>query len=160
MKIALLGTRGIPARYGGFETFADEISKELTSRGHSVTVYGRRPFFTASTLPSSIDGVGVRITPTIMHKYLETPLHALTSFLDLFTKKFDVVLLCNAANSPFAWLGRLRGLPIAINVDGVERRRSKWNALGRIWYRLGELSSVLFGSAVVSDAHVIADYYR
>lgn len=160
LKIALLGTRGIPARYGGFETFAEELSRILVQRGHSVTVYGRRRFFSDGVVDGVYEGVGTINTPTIMHKYLETPLHAATSFLDLWRRNFDVVLLCNAANSPFAWLGRLRGLPIAINVDGIERRRSKWNALGRLWYRLGELSSVLFGTVVVSDAQVIARYYH
>ncbi|MCB0333566.1 MAG: glycosyltransferase, partial [Bdellovibrionales bacterium] len=105
-------------------------------------------------------GVTVRFTPTVMQKYLETPLHALTSFLDLFRRQCDVVLLCNAANSPFAWLGRLRGLPVCINVDGIERKRAKWNALGRMWYRLGELCSVLFATKVIADAEVIAEYYR
>jgi glycosyltransferase involved in cell wall biosynthesis len=160
LKIALLGTRGIPARYGGFETFAEELARILVRRGHAVTVYGRRAFFGGSDAPQAVDGVGVRLTPTIRHKYLETPLHAASSFLDLFRRDFDLVLLCNAANSPCAWLGRLRGLPIAINVDGIERRRSKWNAAGRLWYRLGELCSVLFATRIVSDADVIARYYR
>lgn len=160
LRIALLGTRGIPARYGGFETFAEELSRILVARGHAVTVYGRRALFDPVGSTEAVHGVEVRVTPTIMHKYLETPLHAVTSFLDLFRRRFDVVLLCNAANSPFAWLGRLRGMPIAINVDGIERRRSKWNAAGRLWYRLGELSSVLFATRIVSDAEVIARYYR
>jgi glycosyltransferase involved in cell wall biosynthesis len=155
-----MGTRGVPARYGGFETFAEELSTRLVARGHAVTVYARRKFF-ATCPPVTYRGVSVVATPTLMHKYTETPLHALTSFLDLFRRRhFDVVLLCNAANSPFAFLVRLRGLPLLINVDGIERRRAKWNALGRLWYRLGELASVAFASRIVADAEVIAAYYR
>ncbi|MBN8549506.1 MAG: glycosyltransferase [Deltaproteobacteria bacterium] len=160
MRVAILGTRGIPACYGGFETFAEEISTRLVQRGHAVTVYGRHPFFRRPKLESPYRGVTLRSSPTIMHKYLETPLHALTSFLDLWTQQFDTVLLCNAANSPFGWLVRLRGLPLYINVDGIERRRSKWNSLGRLWYKLGERASVCFATKVVSDAEVIAAYYR
>jgi glycosyltransferase involved in cell wall biosynthesis len=160
LKVAILGTRGIPARYGGFETFAEEISTRLVARGHEVTVYGRHPFFKREPLNSPYRGVSLLSCPTVMHKYLETPLHALTSFLDLFRRRFDAVLLCNAANSPFAWLVRLRGLPLYINVDGIERRRSKWNSLGRLWYKLGERCSVWFATRVVSDAEVIAQYYR
>ncbi len=159
LHISLLGTRGIPARYGGFETFAEELSTLLVSRGYKVTVYARRSFGEQKS-DEEYRGVTVRYTPTIMQKYLETPLHALTSFLDLFRRRCDVVLLCNAANSPFAWLGRLRGLPVLINVDGIERKRAKWNAVGRMWYRLGELCSVLFATKVIADAQVIADYYR
>lgn len=160
LRIALLGTRGIPAAYGGFETFAEEISTRLVARGHSVTVYCRHPFWGDRTAPENYRGVSLISSPTVMHKYLETPLHALTSFLDLWRRKFDVVLLCNAANSPFAWLVRLRGLPLYINVDGIERKRSKWNSLGRLWYKLGERCSVWFATRVVADAEVIADYYR
>ena len=160
LRIVVLGTRGIPARYGGFETFAEEISTRLVQRGHEVTVYGRRRFGEPSLAETTYRGVKCRVVPTVMHKYLETPLHALMSFLDLFRVKFDVALLCNAANSPFAWLPRLRGLPLAINVDGIERERSKWNSLGKAWYKLGEQTSVWFGSRIIADAKVIAEYYR
>lgn len=159
-KLALLGTRGIPAAYGGFETFAEELATRLVVRGHAVTVYGRRKFFDSSKTEAEYLGVKTRNTPTLMHKYLETPLHSLTSFIDLYRRRFDLVLLCNAANSPFAFLGRLRGLPVLINVDGIERKRSKWNFLGRLWYRLGELCSVLFANKIIADADVIAEYYR
>lgn len=160
LTIALLGTRGIPARYGGFETFAEELATRLVARGHTVTVYARRRFFEQRE-PLTYRGVRVVTTPTLMHKYTETPVHALTSFLDLFRRpRPDVALLCNAANSPFAFLIRLRGIPLIINVDGIERRRAKWNGFGRLWYRLGELASVLCADRIVADAHVIADYYR
>ncbi|MCB0360548.1 MAG: glycosyltransferase, partial [Bdellovibrionales bacterium] len=93
-------------------------------------------------------------------KYLETPVHSLLSFLDLCVRPVDVVLLCNAANSPFAWIPRLRGMPVAINVDGIERKRAKWNSLGKAWYRLGERCSTWFASEVIADADVIAEYYQ
>ena len=159
MRIAILGTRGIPARYGGFETFAEELSARLAQRGHEVTVYGRRPFWRRFAGPAWYRGVQLRHTVTVMHKYLETPLHALTSFIDLFFRRADAVLLCNAANSPFAWLSRLQRIPLLINVDGIERRRAKWNMLGRLWYRLGERCSVWFADFVVADADAIAAYY-
>ena len=160
LSIAILGTRGIPARYGGFETFAQELSTRLVKKGHKVVVYGRRKFGALDSDAREFDGVALRRTPTVMHKYLETPLHALTSFVDLFFRRVDVVLLCNAANSPLAWIGRVRGFPVLINVDGIERNRGKWNALGKLWYRLGEFCSVLFATRVIADAEVIAQYYR
>ena len=155
-----MGTRGIPARYGGFETFAEQLATRLVARGHAVTVYGRRGFLEPKSPDQSCRGVTVRITPTFRHKYLETPVHALTSFLDLFRRSFDVVLLCNAANSPCAFLVKLRKLPLLINVDGIERNRTKWNLLGKAWYLLGEKASVLFATRVIADAKVIADYYE
>jgi glycosyltransferase involved in cell wall biosynthesis len=165
LRIALLGTRGIPANYGGFETFVDELSRILAERGHEVTVYGRRFFGNDDTQqpPVSLCGSVRSIrTLTIAHKYLETPCHAITSNIDLWLRRdeFDCALLCNAANSPFAWMIRLAGIPLAINVDGIERKRAKWNAVGRLWYRLGEYASTLFAHRVVGDAQVICDYYQ
>lgn len=160
LKIAILGTRGIPASYGGFETFAEELGKRLTDQGHAVTVYGRRFWKDGKPTNELINNINVRRIFSIRHKYLETPIHALLSCLDWRLGQFDLVLLCNAANSPFAWLPRVRGIPVVINVDGIERRRAKWNLLGRLWYRLGEMTSVWFASRIVADANVIADYYQ
>lgn len=160
LRIALLGTRGIPARYGGFETFVEQLSQRLVARGHSVIVYGRTSFFSWWGAQERVHGAERRVAPTIFHKYLETPIHALTSFLDLFTQRYDVALLCNAANAPFAFLLKVRGKPLLINVDGIERNRSKWNALGKAWYLLGERCAIWWATRVVSDAEVIADYYR
>lgn len=160
LRVALLGTRGIPARYGGFETFAEQLSKRLVARGHEVLVYGRCAFGEKWGERESIDGVRRRVTPTIFHKYLETPLHALTSFLDVLFQKVDAVLVCNAANSPLAPILLLKRVPILINVDGIERNRAKWNSFGKAWYRLGEWCSVRLATRVVSDADVIAQYYQ
>jgi glycosyltransferase involved in cell wall biosynthesis len=159
-KIALLGTRGIPARYGGFETFAEQLSTRLVMRGHEVVVYGRCGFFSRWGKRESINGVERRETPTIFHKYLETPLHALTSFLDLLVRRVDAIILCNAANSPFAPLLLCKRVPLMINVDGIERNRAKWNSFGKAWYRLGEYCSVKMATRLVSDAEVIAEYYQ
>lgn len=158
LKIALLGTRGIPARYGGFETFAQELSTRLAERGHDVTVYGRTKLFSRER--DNFQKVKIVRTGTIYQKYLETPVHAFTSNLHAMFQGYDVAIICNAANSPFAWMLRLVGVPIAINVDGIERKRSKWSLIGKLWYRLGEISSVLFASKIIADAEVIADYYR
>ena len=131
----------------------------MVARGHAVTVYKRHAFREKVEIESNYKGVRIISSPTIMKKYLETPLHAFFSFLDLFKRDFDVILLCNAANSPFAWLARLAKVPIAINVDGIERNRAKWNLLGRLWYSLGERCSIWFANRVVADAQVISDYY-
>ncbi len=155
MRIAILGTRGIPARYGGFETFAEELSRRLVLRGHEVTVYCRQPDTPAQYL-------GVRLTnlPTIRHKYLDTVVHTAVSTLHLLTVRADVALFCNAANAIFTGLPRLAGIRVAINVDGLERKRKKWNRLGQLWYAMGERFSVWFPNAVITDAAEIEIYYR
>lgn len=155
MRIAVVGTRGIPARYGGFETFAEELSTRLVARGHQVTVYGRRRH------PGNLyRGVRLVYLPAVRHKYLETISHTLLATLHLVTHRPQVALYCNAANALFTGLARAAGVPVALNVDGLERKRKKWNSLGRAWYRLSERLSTLLPNAVVSDAAAIAAYYQ
>lgn len=156
MRLAILGTRGIPANYGGFETFAEELSRRLAARGHDVTVYCRNRHS-----EKSYEGVDLQYLPTFRHKYFDTVVHTFLSTLHLLThRRRDAVLYCNAANAVFTWLPRIFGVPVALNVDGLERKRRKWNALGRAWYRLSEWLSTFFPTVVVSDAVSIKHYYR
>ena len=154
MKIALAGTRGIPASYGGFETFAEELSSRLVRRGHKVTVYCRQKYSEPTYL-----GVDLVHLPTIRHKYLDTIVHTLLSTLHLVMHRQDAALYCNAANAVFTLAPRLVGVPVALNVDGLERKRKKWNMLARAWYLLSERLATLFPTEVVTDAVAIQDYY-
>jgi glycosyltransferase involved in cell wall biosynthesis len=157
MRIALLGTRGIPANYGGFETFAEQLSVRLAARGHAVTVYCRSN--NVGKVGRLYRGVRLVVLPTIPHKYFDTLAHTFFSTLHLALRRVDVVLYCNGANAIFTPLPRVLGMPTALNVDGLERQRRKWNALARGWYRVSERLSTWFPSAVVSDARVIQQYY-
>lgn len=157
LRIAILGTRGIPANYGGFETFAEELSIRLVERGHFVTVYCR---------PNNIQyndkeyhGVKLVILPSISHKYFDTVFHTFLSMLHIFLLKYDLILMCNAANSPFCLLPRLFGKKVLLNVDGEEKKRKKWNVYGRMYYRLCENLAVWFPSAIISDSLTIQQYY-
>jgi glycosyltransferase involved in cell wall biosynthesis len=155
MRIAILGTRGIPANYGGFETFAEELATRLALVGNSVTVYCReRP------PESPWRGVELRYLPTIRHKYLDTLAHTFLSTVHLLFHRVDVALYCNAANAIFTPLPRMAGIAIALNVDGIERKRKKWNRLAKIWYLVSERLATILPTAVVTDAQAIADYYR
>src|SRR5690349_14211343 len=116
MRIAILGTRGIPARYGGFETFAEELSTRLAARGHQVSVYCRERH-----AARVYRGVQVRYLPSIRHKYVDTLAHTFFSTLHLLRHRADVALYCNGANALFTPLPRLFGIPAALNVDGLER---------------------------------------
>jgi len=157
LKIAILGTRGIPANYGGFETFAEECGAGLAARGHEVVVYGRSHYIPRG-LRSHRD-VRLVVLPTLRWKYADTLVHTFLSVLHALFQHFDVILICNAANSVYAWLPRLFGIPVAVNVDGVERRRQKWNAAGKSYYWLAEHFSLWFPNVIVTDARVIENYY-
>ncbi len=158
MRIAIIGTRGIPANYGGVETPAEQLSLRLAERGHEVTVYCRSAY---ASHPNGhvYRGVKLAVLPTIRHKYFDTVIHSLVSTLHALPKRFDVILVCNAANTLVTFMPRLFGTPVAVNVDGLERKRKKWNALGRAWYRLSERLSTFLPSAIITDAETIKTYY-
>jgi len=158
MKIAILGTRGIPANYGGFETFAEELSWRLVQRGHQVTVYGRTNNIRYQG--SVYKGVRLVLLPTIPHKYFDTVAHTFISVCHVFTRGVDVVLICNSANSIFSFIPRLAGQKTVMNVDGLEWKRGKWNALGKAYLRLAEWLSTILPTAIVTDARSIQEYYR
>lgn len=155
MNFAILGTRGIPARYGGFETFAEELSTRLVERGHRVTVYCRERH-----PEKNYRGVELQYCPTIRHKYFDTIAHTFFSTLHAAPRGYDAVLYCNAANAVFTWIPRLFGAAVALNVDGLERHRKKWNGAAKAWYRVSEWLATWMPNAVVTDAAHIAEYYR
>jgi glycosyltransferase involved in cell wall biosynthesis len=157
MKLAILGTRGIPANYGGFETFAEELSTRLAARGHNVTVYGRSNNVRYSE--RSYKGVKLAILPTIGTKYLDTVTHTFLSVFHALPKRFDAILICNAANAVFGLVPRLAGTAVALNVDGIERLRKKWGPAGRAFYRISEQLATAIPNAIITDAKVIQDYY-
>lgn len=155
MRIAILGTRGIPAHYGGFETFAEELSIRLVERGHQVSVYCRER-------PAELRwrGVDLRYLPALRHKYLETLHHTFFSTLDLFSNHHDIALYCNAANAIFTPLARMAGSAVALNVDGLERQRKKWNFFARSWYLMSEALATFCPNEIITDAERIRDYYQ
>ncbi|HEY2379792.1 MAG TPA: DUF1972 domain-containing protein [Terriglobia bacterium] len=157
MRLAILGTRGIPANYGGFETFAEELATRLAARGHDVTVYCRSNNIRYPD--KTYKGVRLTILPTIGTKHLDTVAHTFLSVLHALPRRFDCILMCNAANAIFCVISRLGGTSVALNVDGIERLRKKWGPAGRAYYRLSERLATLIPNVVVTDANVIRDYY-
>lgn len=157
MRLAVVGIRGIPANYGGFETFAEHLAPELAARGHDVTVYGRSHFVNCPS--GEYRGVRIVTLPTIRTKHLDTPVHTLVSCLHALGQHYDVVLACNAANALFLAILRIAGVPVVLNVDGIERLRKKWGRAGKAWYWVSEFLATKIPSAIVADAGVVQKYY-
>ncbi len=157
MKIAIVGTRGIPNRYGGFERFAEQVSSRFADHGHDVTVYCRRAF----TTPSDEYDRRVKrvIVPSLHQKHLDTWVSTFFASLHAAFCRYDVILFCNVANAPFTWIPRLFGTPAVLNVDGLDRKRSKWNWLGAQVLHLCEWISSFSPNRLVTDAKAIHDYY-
>lgn len=157
LTIAMVGTRGVPAAYGGFETAIEEVGRRLADRGHDVVVYTR------GSERREKEYLGMRVVhlPAVPVKQVETLSHTGLSALHLmFRRRPDATFVFNAANSPFLPLLRLRRAPVALHMDGLEWRRSKWGPRGKAYYRWAEQFGVRTADALIADAPGIADYYR
>ncbi len=158
MRVAILGTRGLPASYSGFETLAEELASRLVDRGHEVTVYTRRHHAVPGL--ETFRGARIRVRPALRLKVAETLSHTFLSCLDASSRVFDAVLVCNAANAPLLPILHARGLRAALNVDGLERNRRKWGPLGKAYYRMCEALAARWADTLVTDAEVMRRYYR
>lgn len=159
LRIAILGTRGVPAHYGGFETCAEEAGRRLVERGHRVVVYCR--LADDESAPAT-HHLGMRLVhrPAMRRRSLETLSHTGASVLHLVAHGADVAIMFNAANGPWLPLLRAARIPVATQVDGLEWQRAKWGGVGQRYYRTAESLSVRWSDAVIADAEGIADYYR
>ena len=158
LRIAMVGTRGVPARYGGFETAVEEIGRRLVGRGHEVTVYCRR----GNDPDAPTEHLGMRLVtlPALRRRSLETLSHTGLSVAHLMRHRPDVAFVFNAANAPWLPIVRLARVPVATHVDGLEWRRAKWGPAGRRYYRLVESLAVRASDAIIADAEGIRRYYR
>ena len=158
MRIAITGIRGIPGRYGGFETFVEHLAPALVGAGHEVLVVNR-PHYRLSA--PTYKGVDIVTLPTVHNKFLDTFVHTWLALMFITARRnpVDIVLVCNVGNSPVAWLPRIRGIPVVLNVDGLEWQRKKWPAVAKWYLRHCEWIATHTATRVVTDARVIQRYY-
>ena len=157
LRVALLGSRGVPGRYGGYETLCQELAPRLVARGFEVTVYGRAHYVSARR--RSFRGARLVVLPTLRTKHLDTPAHTLLACLHAAAERYDAALVVNTANAIFLPLLECAGVPTVLNVDGIEKRRAKWGRFGRAVYALSERLATTLPSALVTDAEVIRRHY-
>lgn len=156
MKLAILGTRGIPARYGGFETFAEEIASRLATHGVDVTVF-------CPSKDARKDEVyrGVRLA---FVKYpAESKFSEVLWDVKCFwaaRRGFDVVYMLGVGASFGAWIPRLAGAKVWINSDGLEWKRTKWSPAQRLYLAVAEALGLALASRIIADSPAIKDYLR
>ena len=157
MKIAMLGTRGVPASYSGFETCVEELGSRLVQRGHEVTVYCR-PHHVIYPEPT-YKGMRLVKLPTIANKYLDTIVHSFLCSLHALTQGYDIALYFIAGNSLVTWIPRLVGQVTVLNVDGLDWKRQKWSIWAKAYIRFAERMAKYLPTAVVTDSRVVQRYY-
>jgi glycosyltransferase involved in cell wall biosynthesis len=158
MKIAFLGSRGIPRCYSGFETFVEEVACRLAMRSHDVTVYNRTPFnkYTGSTFK----GVKIKRIPTIQAKGTDTLVHSALCTAHTLLSRFDIVYYCGVGSSIFSLPAKIRGAKTVVNVDGADWERAKWGLIGKTWLRWSERMAAVLADSVIADHPIIKDRYK
>jgi len=158
LRIAFLGSRGIPARYSGFETFYEQLAVRLVKRGHDVTVYNRSHFL--PDVRGEYQGVRIVSLPSIQTKHLDTISHCFLSTLHALVKRYDIAYYCIVGNSPLVWMPRVVGTKVLLNVDGEDWAREKWSGFARWYQRWCEKVATRTATRIISDARVIQRRYH
>ncbi|GAB4247553.1 MAG: hypothetical protein OHK005_13810 [Candidatus Methylacidiphilales bacterium] len=157
-SVLFIGSRGVPARYSGFEKAVQEIGARLVERGYEVTVFNRPQFY--PDRPTEFRGMKLVYLPTVPSKSLETIVHTLLSLLNAWFRREDIIYLCGVGNAPLAFLGQLVGRKVLINVDGADYQRRKWGKLARWWLQFSEQWAVFCQYQLVADNEEIVARYR
>ncbi len=157
MKIAMLGTRGVPANYSGFETCVEQLGQRLVERGHEVTVYCRSHHIDYDG--DTYKGMRLIKLPTVANKYLDTIVHSFISSLHALFQRYDIALYFIAGNSPVTWIPRVVGTKTIINVDGLDWKREKWPEFAKKYIQFAEYLATKLPNNYVTDSRVVENYY-
>ena len=157
IKISIIGTRGYPYVYSGYETFVKQLSERLVIKDCHVTVYCHKGLF--KIRQKEIKGIKLVYVPTIETKILSQPIHSFLSIIHACFSNTDVVLVVNSANGPFGLLTKLFKVPTAINVDGLEWLRPKWKGLGSIYFKWASKMATLFYDQIINDSDEMRKVY-
>ncbi|MDR0931941.1 MAG: DUF1972 domain-containing protein [Victivallales bacterium] len=156
-KLAIIGTVGIPACYGGFESLAQQLAIKLCDK-FDITVYCQKSAFKQH--PAKIGKINLKYLP-LNANGKESVFYDIYSIFDAL-RYADTLLILGVGGAPLFPLLRLFGCSkkIVINIDGVEHRRNKWSKIARVYLRFAESCAVRYADEVVADNQVIVDYVR
>ena len=158
LKIAIIGSRGYPYVYSGYETLVKELAERLVNSGHHVRVYCHSSLF--SKKHKFVNGIELIYTPSIETKFLSQFTNSFFSFIHVCFSKNDVVFVVNSANGPFGLLTKLFRKKTCINVDGLEWLRPKWKGLGSVYFRFASRLATIFFDEIISDSNEMNKLYR
>lgn len=153
-SVAIIGTRGYPSYYGGFETAVRKLAPYLADEGWDVIVYGRKGA-TKDDDPERDARIRTVVTGGVESKSLSTLSYGLTASLHALKDKPDVALVMNVANGYFLPLLKMRGIKTLVNVDGIEWDRAKWGRLAKFVFKMGAKFTARFADNLVFDSREI-----
>lgn len=158
-RVAIIGTRGYPSYYGGFETAVRHLAPHFADAGWEVTVYGR-PGQERADDPALDSRIIRRTTRGAESKSLSTLTFGLTATVDALRRRPDAALVMNCANGFWLPLLRAAGIRTIVNVDGLEWQRAKWGRLARAVFRAGAWCTARFADQLIFDAEAIGRYWE
>jgi glycosyltransferase involved in cell wall biosynthesis len=156
LRIAFIGTRGVPASYSGFETCVEQVGRRMAERGHDVTVFCRTTHYGRNRLESHL-GMKLVYVPAIPQKHLETLSHTALSILRL--ARSTAIVCMGVGNAPLVKMLEVVGRRTVFNVDGTDWQRDKWGAFARWYLRSSENLAARGRSIIIADAKAVQDYY-
>jgi glycosyltransferase involved in cell wall biosynthesis len=158
LKVACIGSRGLPSNYSGLERACEGLYSALVQRGHDITVYCRPECAWYSS--PSYRGIRLRHAPAIRSTQLETLSHVAASLAHaLRSNLYDVVHLHALAPSVFSRLCRARGIPTLATVHGLDWQRAKWNGIGSKVLQFAERSMVRNVDRILVVSRDLQQYY-
>lgn len=158
-SVHILGTRGYPSYYGGFETAVRHLVPFLVKNGWETIVYGRPGMIRHRSDIQCIEGVS-KLTRGVDNFRFSTISYGFTSTIAAARDKPDVVLIMNVANCIWLPLLRIRKIPTVVNVDGIEWKREKWGFLAKVIFLLGAKLTAKLADAVITDSKGIQSYWE
>lgn len=157
MKIAIIGSRGYPVVYSGYETFVSNVAPRLISKGIEVHVYCHANLF--SQKPRKLNGIQLHYMPVIASKTLSQLSNSFCSTIHALFYGFDIILYVNVANGLFGGITKIFGVKTAINVDGLEWLRPKWKGIGSKIFYLSAKLATRWMSSIITDADEMRKIY-
>ena len=153
-SFAILGSRGYPSTYGGYETLVRRLAPYIRDHGHVISVYGRGSI--GRTASREIDGILTIEPRCVDRKSLSTVTSGLSSALDARGRGFDAALVLNCANGIWLPLLQRKQIPVAVNVDGLEWERGKWGRVAKSVFWRGAKATARSANVVIADSVEIA----
>jgi len=157
-RIAIIGSRGYPVVYSGFETLVKELAEGLRDKNFDITVYCHDHFFDEK--PEQVNGINLVYIKTSKRKNFSQLVHSFKSIFHCCFRRYDLIFAVNSANGIFGIVPQIFRIPNVINVDGMEWKRPKWNFLGKTFFYLSSWFSSFFYSRVITDADAMASIYK
>jgi glycosyltransferase involved in cell wall biosynthesis len=148
MKIAILGTKGIPATWGGIERHVEELAMRFVRAGHEVTVYCR-PYYTTTT-DEFYEGIRLKKLPTIRRKNYDAITHTLLATLHLLREHYDMVHYHAIGPATLSIIPRVFGKKTVATVHGLDWQREKWGRRARTYLKFGEHAAVWFPHSTIA----------